>query len=120
MNNVNGKKIDILGTEYEIVVQTPNENPKLENANGLCEFWAKKIIIDIAKPDKTTFDNLDEFNKKVLRHEIIHAFFGESGLREYMEDETLVDWMAVQFSKILKTFAELGLLAEKTESEDKE
>ena len=107
---MDGKKINILGTEYEIAAQTSSENPKLEDANGLCEFWAKKIVINIAEPDRTTFDNLEAYNKKVLRHEIIHAFFGESGLNEYMRDENLVDWIAMQFPKILKTYVELDLL----------
>ena len=30
-------KINILGTEYEILNQTEEENPKLEGANGICE-----------------------------------------------------------------------------------
>ena len=102
-------KINILGTDYEVEKQTIAENYKLENANGLCEFWAKKIIIDEAKPDRMTFENLDEYNKKVLRHEIIHAYFGESGLRDYMNDEVLVDWIAVQFHKIEETFKKLGV-----------
>lgn len=102
-------KVNILGTDYEIVNQTPMENPKLIKANGLCEFWAKKIVIDKAIPDAETYENLDEFNKKVIRHEIIHAFLGESGLRRYMEDEDLVDWLAVQFHKIEDTFKELKL-----------
>lgn len=102
-------KINILGTTYEIKYETAMENPKLINNNGLCEFWAKKIIVDKALPEPETFDNLEEFNKKVLRHEIIHAFFGESGLKRYFEDEDLVDWLAVQFHKIEDVFRELKL-----------
>lgn len=109
MMDVAGKKIDVLGTEYEIIVQTSADNPKLEDANGLCEFWSKQLIIDIAKPERTTYDNLEAFNKKVLRHEIVHAFLGESGLKEYMSDETLVDWIAVQFPKMLKVFESLKI-----------
>lgn len=102
-------KINILGTNYEIVKQTVAENTKLEDANGLCEFFAKKIVVDEAKPDRTTFENLEEFNKKVLRHEIIHAYFGESGLKDYMNDEVLVDWIASQFHKIEDTFKSLNI-----------
>lgn len=102
-------KIKILGTEYEVLTQTVAENSKLENANGLCEFYTKQIIVDDLQPDRTTYDNLDAFKRKVLRHEVIHAFLGESGLRNYTEDEVLVDWMAVQFPKIAKVFKELGV-----------
>jgi hypothetical protein len=102
-------KIKILGTEYEVLTQTAAENSKLENANGLCEFYTKQIIVDDLQPDRTTFDNLDAFKRGVLRHEVMHAFFGESGLRNYAEDEVLVDWMAAQFPKIAKVFKELGV-----------
>ena len=101
--------INILGTEYEVLKQTIAENYKLEKAYGICEFWAKKIIVEESKPDRTTFENLDEFNKKVLRHEIIHAYFGESGLKDYMDDEVIVDWIATQFHKIEDTFKKLDL-----------
>lgn len=102
-------KVDILGTQYDIIKQTISENTKLENANGICEFFAKKIIYDEAQPDRMSYDNLDAFNKKVVRHEVIHAFFGESGLKDYMNDELLVDWIAVQFPKIQKVFEQLGV-----------
>lgn len=108
--DVAGKKIKVLGTEYEILVETANDNSKLEDANGLCEFWSKRLIIDIAKPERTTYENLEAFNKKVLRHEIVHAFLGESGLKEYMGDEVLVDWIAVQFPKMLDVFKQLDIL----------
>ena len=57
--------------------------------------------------------NVDEFRKKVLRHEIIHAFMHESGLGEnstYARDEELVDWIAFQFSKMLKAFEETNCI----------
>jgi len=44
--------------------------------------------------------------REVLRHEITHAFFSESGLDGYCIDETLVDWIAKQFPKLCKIFAE--------------
>lgn len=100
-------EVNILGTDYEIKCETRMENPKLINANGLCEFWAKKIIIGKLDPDPENYENITEFEKKVIRHEIIHAFFGESGLSQYMDDETLVDWLAVQFHKIEEIFKEI-------------
>lgn len=38
-----------------------------------------------------------------MRHELIHAFLGESGLRsdsEWAENEEMVDYFAIQFEKI--------------------
>ena len=55
------------------------------------------------------FDNIEAFNRKTLRHEVIHAFFVESGLTEYTEDEVLVEWIAVQFPKISQVMKELGI-----------
>lgn len=55
--------------------------------------------------------------KKQLRHEIIHAFLAESGLqanfehyKQFGHEETIVDWFAIQFPKIMKTFEEIGAL----------
>lgn len=110
------KSINILGTDYTIMRQTKTENPKLENAWGLCEQYKKEIIVDTfaeEKKDTMAVDNFEEFEKKVLRHEIIHAFLGESGLKsnsEWAENEEMVDWFAIQAPKIFKAFMELGIL----------
>ena len=106
--------INILGTDYEIVHDTKAENPKLEDAYGYCEVFSKKIVLDseIEKEnDKMTCERLDIFKNKVLRHEIIHAFFFESGLYsncDFAENEELIDWIAMQFYKIDKAFKKAG------------
>lgn len=106
-------KIKILGTEYEIITQKESENRKLEGSNGLCEIYSKKIILSEIEDDIHNYDNLNLYKNRVLRHEIIHAFFAESGLRsnsEYAENEELVDWIAIQVPKMLKIFQELNIL----------
>lgn len=113
-------KVTILGTEYTIVEQTEEENPKLKDANGICEIYAKKIIMNKIKPDAMTYEKIDLLMDKSLRHEIIHAFFAESGLRcssDYAENEELVDWIAIQFPKIAKVFETLGVLFEGDDNE---
>lgn len=108
--------INILGTPYEVIEQSPEENPKLEEACGICEQYSKKIILAdyLREPkDKMTVEYPEEFRKKVLRHEIIHAFLGESGLRgesSWAEDEEMIDWLAIQFEKIYKAFEETNAL----------
>ena len=100
------KKINVLGTPYVILYQNEEENPKLIENNGLCEQYSKRIVIDdgsSAKSDPLTIENYEEFEKKILRHELIHAFLGESGLRsnsEWAENEEMVDYFAIQFEKI--------------------
>jgi len=106
-------KINILGTDYEIIYQTEKENVKLLNASGLCETYAKEIIIDKLEPTENTLKNIDGYRDKVLRHEVIHAFLHESGLdnnSDYARNEELVDWIAIQFPKIYRAFKELGVL----------
>jgi hypothetical protein len=101
------KYINILGTQYEVIKQTEKENPKLKDANGLCEPYTRQIIYKENEQSIDVFDNIAAFDKKNLRHEIIHAFFAESGLTEYMEDEVLVEWIAVQFPKISRIIKEV-------------
>ena len=106
-------EVSILGTKYEINYQTEEENPKLETANGICEVYSKQIVIREIKPDKMSYDNIDEYKNKVLRHEIIHAYFAESGLRtnsDYAENEELVDWIAIQIPKIVQSMKDAGCL----------
>ena len=106
-------KINILGTSYEIIRQTEEENQKLKDANGLCEIYSKKIVLrEIDEDDPNCYENIAAWKNKTFRHEIIHAFFAESGLRNncaYAEDEELVDWIAIQFPKILQVFEKLKI-----------
>ena len=58
--------------------------------------------------------------KKILRHEIIHAFFNESGLQSsanqfdgaWAQNEEMVDWFAIQSPKIFAVYQNLGILGE--------
>lgn len=107
-------KVNILGQEYEIIKQTKEENPKLEDSYAICEIHSKKIVMDseIGKNEKMAVERLDLFENKVLRHEIIHAFLAESGLDgncDYARNEELVDWIAYQVPKMWKVFHELGV-----------
>lgn len=109
-------KINILGQDYEVIKQSKSENPKLNDAYGYTEPYSKKIILDAdmeSLKDDGSAENLDIWAKKVFRHEIIHAFFLESGLHtnsDYATNEELVDWIAIQFPKIAKVFEELDIL----------
>lgn len=96
-------KVNVLGTEYEIIKDDTGSNPKLEGCYGYFEAYSKKIVLenDYTINDKT-IENFSDFEKKVLRHEIIHAFFHEAGLRNYCEDEVLVDFLSFQIPKMIK------------------
>lgn len=92
-------KIQILGTEYEFVVTDKLELP---GSDGECDFYSKIIRVRPSDSmlDDCTPEDKDIRYKEVVRHEIIHAMFRESGLLEYAHDETLVDWIATQWDKI--------------------
>ena len=107
-------KVDILGTEYEIIILSEEDFPKLKamNAGGLAELYDKKLILNKnnTSPTETTYDNLKAYSDKVIRHEIVHAFFHESGLMDYCQDEQLVDWIALQMPKLKKAMEETACI----------
>ena len=103
--------VNILGQPYEVVFAQTSENDlKLENASGYTEPWSHKVVIEDFVPDTRTVENTDAFKAKVLRHEIVHAFLHESGLREcsWGENEEIVDWIAHQGPKIYQAWKEAG------------
>ena len=110
-------KITVLGQEYQIVVDTSGNNPKLNEWDGYHEPYSKKIVVDGTLLTKETdpakvAERLDVYLNRVYRHEIMHAFFCESGISyRYMTDEEdfLVDWIARQYPKMKKIFEELGV-----------
>lgn len=104
-------KINVLGTEYEVILNAKEEDyPDLEDSDGYCDFAIKKIVVAEMVSDEDTGGNLEYYKQKVIRHEIVHAFMYESGLgvcSEWGQDETLVDWIAIQSPKMMKLFEEL-------------
>lgn len=59
-------------------------------------------------------ETIDAAQKETLRHEIVHAFFDESGLADssstvdgaWTKNEEMVDWIAIQGPKIYKAWKE--------------
>ena len=99
----------ILGTEYAIRYEKRKNDEKLEDAYGYLERYSKEIVIEDIEHNPLEAKNLEDFQKKVLRHEIIHAFLYESGLSvnsDWADNEEIVDWIAIQFPKMLKVFEE--------------
>lgn len=106
-------KVNVLGTDYEVLFRKKSEDPKLREFDGYAEFYSKKLIIEEIIPDENTFERHDLYEKKVLRHEIIHAFLFESGLdssSDFARNEELIDWIALQFPKMLKAFQDTDAL----------
>ena len=105
-------KVDILGTPYEIIVDK-SEYLKSINADGVDKNYSKTILvrdIDDYLDSDATLDEKEARRKETLRHEIVHAFFSESGFRGYYNDELLVDWISIQFPKMLDAFLATGAI----------
>lgn len=106
--------INVLGTEYTVVETDKYTDKRLCECDGFCDKTSKEIVIT-TKTEESDLADWQWYRKKILRHEIIHAFFMESGLQENFESkpwgimETLVDWIAIQFPKIKKVFDELNI-----------
>lgn len=101
--------INVLGVDYEIIKQ--NDNPKLKDADGLCEWISKKIYYtDGYIEEDDALENIEWYIHKVIRHEALHALFAEMGVKKWMLDEELVDMLAMQYPKIRKILDECDAL----------
>ena len=109
-------KIDILGTEYTLIVSQESEEPRLKDCDGLCDETIKQLLVDSyseVRDDPTCKKNLAVQIRKNKRHEIIHAFLFESGLAEnssWAQNEEMVDFFAIQFPKLWKAFEQADAL----------
>lgn len=110
-------KINILGTEYKVLFRDEKNEPKLKEADGYIDSSVKKIVVGIFEKDEMSIEDLASYQKKVLRHEIIHAFLYESGLWDnsgtaeaWGLSEEIADWFALQSPKIFALFKELDII----------
>lgn len=100
-------KVNVLGRNYEIHICTKDEDAKLEQCDGYCDYSAGEIVIGRPQEDVMNMLNLEFLEKKIIRHELIHAFAAESGLTddsEWAMNEEMTDWIAWQFPKMLEAF----------------
>ena len=117
-------KVNILGTEYKIEIRKFEEDKSLINNSWAGYCCADKPLIVLSDLDDEKHfqfqdeEDKDSYFKSCLRHEIIHAFLNESGLKasaiktdeSWAHNEEMVDWIAIQSPKIFKVYSELGIL----------
>lgn len=107
-------KIMILGSEWSIAFK------KIKDYSGYTDISTKEIFIQSKDSEAIEVENFDRVQRRVIRHELIHAFLYESGLgfnSEWAINEEMVDWFAIQFPKINKVIAEIPLFLEELEKE---
>ena len=107
--------VDVLGVNYTVKQSDKVKDLSLENCDGYCDHTTKTIVIDTFKNyqgQPSALENLDDYEKKVIRNELVHAFLFESGLGgcSWAKDEEIVDWIAAQFPKMMKAFESINSL----------
>lgn len=111
--------VPVLGVPYTIKSGNSIDFPFLTEMDGCCDTTTKEIIIsDMTEAAKSpdAKGDLFDYQRKVLRHELIHAFLYECGLScgsRWAENEEMVDWLAIQFPKLNKLFNFIEILKEK-------
>lgn len=111
------KTVHILGTEYKVQYHTSKEDDLIKECDGYCDKTSHTIVVS-KKPATCDLDDYTVYQKKVLRHEIIHAFLFESGFqaevnwlaKDQEHPEMMVDWFAIQFPKMIEAFKEADAL----------
>lgn len=119
------KKVKILGSEWTIEVCKEEDDDYLaheKNLDGYCAMNLKLIVVrDFGADPNYNYQNnnwIENGFKEVLRHEIMHAFYDESGLSSgsfvyggpWAKNEEMIDWLAIQTPKIFAVLQELDLL----------
>ena len=111
-------KINVLGTEYTLrrVDYGHDEYMEKMKYGGYCDGDTKEIVILNLKTtqewEKDPPEVIRAQENETIRHELIHAFLNESGLKwnsfipekAWAKNEEMVDWFAIQMPKLLKAF----------------
>lgn len=105
------RTINVLGTAYVLKICTEQEDERLKGYDGATDNTTKELLVESYEgaDAEGLKGNLRAQIDKNKRHEIIHAFLCESGLAENSTDqwalnEEMVDWIAMQFPKLLQAF----------------
>ncbi len=114
--------INILETEYTIMFKNDEEvcaamNVQVGECGGYCSAAAKEIVIANLNTITDSETEKDAVKRDNIRHEIVHAFFNESGLSDnsnmvacWAKNEEMVDWIDLQGPKTYKAWQEAGAL----------
>ena len=117
-------KVSVLGTTYTIEKKKYDEEEAFarRNIDGYCDGMARKIVycdMDTYKGWENEEEETKRANERqTLRHEIVHAFFNESGLMAssaqpdcgWSQFEEMIDWWAIQGQKVYRAWQEVGCI----------
>ena len=107
--------LPVLGVSYSIREGNSVDFPALKDCDGYCGTSTKEIVVsDMSEsagfPDAK--GDLGCYQRKVIRHELVHAFLFESGLsvNSWAGNEEIVDWIAIQAPKLQAVFSAANAL----------
>ena len=87
------KKIDILGSEWTIKRQSEAENGLLTTHAGYCDWTTRMIFVECGSGGDGSMGDMDKYYRKVLRHEIVHAFL----VRLDDEETEMLNHLEIEF-----------------------
>ena len=116
--------VNVLGQDYEIIVKKYDEDESFgrDQICGYQDGFLKQIVIcdfsTVKGWEHESKECIEIAQKQTLRHEIVHAFLYESGLSDssnptaygWAKNEEMVDWFALQGTKIYKAWQEADAL----------
>lgn len=115
--------VDVLGTRYAIEIHVHDEDRLLseKHLDGYCSDLDKRIVLsDMSGEDFKYMTDTEKENlqKITVKHELLHAFLGESGLCSsanvfngaWTNNEEMIDYFANQFHKIAEAYQWLEVL----------
>lgn len=109
--------LNILGSKWKLKIVPRSYDPMLVDCDGFTDRSIRTMFVaGSSLGEVNDLRNWEDYQKSVMRHEIIHAFLYESGLAQswehtsYNHDETTVDWFAIQFPKIIEVFEKADAL----------
>lgn len=102
-----------MGVPYKVHIGTTEDYPILKDNDsaGLCDFSVKSIwVVDsrLGKKEVGDLQDLKYLTNITLRHELMHAYFHESGLENYADNENLVNYIAMSLEKIYAMCEDAG------------
>lgn len=128
LGNLNDKKVSILGEDWTIKIVNTDEKSVIarilrnQSASMLTQLYRREIWVSIndyiSTDESQQMPNNNPAIDQDLTHELYHAFYYESGLdssamlpedEAWPRNETMIDWNAKMFHKILKARRDLGI-----------
>lgn len=116
------ESVNILGTAYHVETVEKFDDDADNLTGGFTDPDLRVIKLrDLTKIDEWSGESEEKVaarEKEIFRHEIVHAYLNESGLKfnsgvtgdAWARNEEMVDWIAIQGPKIMETWKEAGCL----------